>query len=126
VRNPAPPFASGTPLGTFTFLRTDTPTDVTRAADRNQVARVQSFPNPAPTIVTVEYFLQRAGHASLVIYDVAGRHVRTLQEGPSAAGVHQVTWDRRTPSGALVPAGIYIYELRTTESRIAKRLTLLP
>jgi hypothetical protein len=119
----AMPFTNGVPLGTFTFTRTDSPTDV--LPGRTSIWLAQSAPNPARDELSIRYSLLHDGESNLSVYDAAGRVVRTLQDGVMPAGVHLARWDRRTSSGALAPAGIYYYELRTREARLAKRLVLL-
>jgi flagellar hook assembly protein FlgD len=52
-----------------------------------------------------------AGEVRLRIYDVAGRFVHTLVDGPVAAGEHALSWDGRGPGGARVASGIYFLRL---------------
>jgi len=120
--NAAAPFANGTPLGTFTFIRIPTPTD---ARTPTRVLLAQSYPNPARDGMSVQYSLPRAGHARLVVYDAAGRAVRTLAAGMTPAGEHTVRWDGRTSDGRECPAGIYFYELRAGSERMARRIVLI-
>jgi hypothetical protein len=42
------------------------------------------------------------------VFDVAGRHVRTVPEAEWGPGRGTVLWDGRDESGRLVPSGIYI------------------
>src|SRR5262245_9867614 len=87
--NAAPAFANGVPLGTFTFIRIPTPTD---ARTPTRVLLAQSYPNPARDGMSVQYSLPRAAHARLVVYDAAGRALRTLADGVTPAGEHTVRW----------------------------------
>jgi flagellar hook assembly protein FlgD len=48
------------------------------------------------------------------VYDVAGRHVRRLFQGPKATGSHRIAWDGREDSGAMVSAGVYLVRLETS------------
>jgi len=41
------------------------------------------------------------------------------------AGNHIATWDGTNISGDVVSSGIYIYQLRTTNSVMTRRMTLL-
>jgi hypothetical protein len=63
-------------------------------------------PNPFHRATTIHYNLSHESSVSLVLYDVAGRKVRTLAEGVRPAGVHRVTVE-----GDL-PAGVYYYRLQ--------------
>ncbi len=82
-------------------------------------------PNPAPDAVTIDFALPAAATASLRIYDVTGRCVRTLAEGAQPAGPRSIRWDRTTTSGARAAAGLYFYELRTGGAGIARRVVLI-
>ncbi len=59
------------------------------------------FPNPARGEVALRFALAAPAHVRLAIYDVAGRQVAVLADGPRAAGWHALDWraDRAAPSG---------------------------
>ncbi len=82
-------------------------------------------PNPFRSGTVVAYTVDREGPAEVAVYDVAGRLVRTLVDGPVAAGGHTVSWDGRDEAGNPVASGLYLYRLRTgnvVESRRVVRL----
>jgi subtilisin family serine protease len=68
-------------------------------------------PNPFRSTTRLSFGLPRAGEVSLRIYDLAGRRIRTLQEGMLEPGLHSRTWDRRTDRGDPVSAGVYFARL---------------
>jgi flagellar hook assembly protein FlgD len=47
----------------------------------------------------------------LRVFDVAGRVVATLAEGPLAAGEHPFRWNGRDDRAAPAPAGLYFVRL---------------
>jgi len=53
------------------------------------------------------------GPASLRVFDVAGRLVRTLVSGPLGRGTYVSTWEGRGDAGERVPAGVYFARLVT-------------
>jgi flagellar hook assembly protein FlgD len=59
------------------------------------------------------------------VYDVAGRHVRTLLEDARAAGTHGVMWDGRTDTGTRVPTGVYFYTLRIDNDVLTRKVMLV-
>jgi phosphatidylserine/phosphatidylglycerophosphate/cardiolipin synthase-like enzyme len=84
-------------------------------------------PNPARGTAAFEYSLRNpAARVRLGIYDLAGRHVRALVDGPVGAGIHRARWDGRNDSGAAQGAGIYFYRLEAGTEFVARRLVLLP
>ncbi len=96
----------------------------TAAADLGASTRLAleaNHPNPFARETTIRFSLPSAGSHSLVVYDVAGRLVRTLSEGVRPAGAAQVTWDGRNSGGIQVPSGVYFYRLETPEGRVERR-----
>ena len=82
-----------------------------------------NYPNPFNTQTTIQYDLPEASRVSLVIYDIAGREVRSwnLQE---QAGYRQLIWDGTDRSGRLAPTSIYIYRFIATSVESDKRFTV--
>jgi hypothetical protein len=82
-------------------------------------------PNPFQTRTEIRFGLPAAGAHSLVVYDVAGRHIRTLSQGVSEAGARAVVWDRRNEQGHPVPAGVYFYMLRAAQGELRERVVVV-
>ena len=55
-----------------------------------EVELSQNYPNPFNPQTTIDYALPQAGDVSLVVYDMLGREVDVLLDGPQAAGRHTV------------------------------------
>ncbi len=70
------------------------------------------YPNPARGPVTIPLRLARPMWVRLVVYDLLGREVARLVEGPLAAGEHRMGWH---PEGA--SAGRYWVVLETNHGR---------
>ena len=71
----------------------------------------QNTPNPFNPRTVLRFSAAEAATVRLAIYDVHGRHVRTLVDGPMQAGQHEVVWDGTDSRGASVASGVYIYRL---------------
>ena len=66
---------------------------------------------------------ESAGPASLLIYDPAGRLVRTVIEGVQSAGNHTATWNGVDDQGHTVASGIYLVRLQSgTQQDVTKVL----
>jgi hypothetical protein len=61
--------------------------------------------------VVVRFVLNRPAPVRLVVYDVAGRPVRTLASGRFATGAHEVAWNRTDERNRAVPSGCYFVGL---------------
>ena len=86
-----------------------------------------SYPNPFnPAVVIPLDLATDAAGVSLTVYDVLGRRVRQLWDGPLAAGSHRFVWDGRDAAGKDVAAGVYIYKVEVEGWVEAKKTTKLP
>jgi hypothetical protein len=79
-------------------------------------------PNPFRRRTVIRYNMPQASHVVLRVYDVAGRRVRHVVDGPVESGHQTGVWDARDDAGSLVPAGVYFYRLETHEGVTTGRL----
>lgn len=73
-------------------------------------------PNPARGTSVLAYTLPSPADVQLVVTDVAGRVVRTLERGARAAGRATLTWDGRDERAEALPAGVYFAKLAVERS----------
>ena len=86
-----------------------------------------SYPNPFnPSVVLPLDLATDAEEVSLRVYDVLGRRVRQLWQGPLGAGTHRFVWDGRDAVGKAVAAGVYVYQVEVDGQVTAKKTTKLP
>ena len=86
-----------------------------------------SYPNPFNPVVVIPLDLAADAQAvSLTVYDVLGRRVRSVWQGPLGAGRHRFTWDGRDEAGRAAAAGVYIYRVEIDGQVEAKKMTKLP
>ena len=86
-----------------------------------------SYPNPFnPAVVIPLDLATDAARVSLTVYDVLGRRVRQVWQGPLQAGSHRFTWDGRDEQGKEVAAGVYVYQVEIDGQVEAKKTTKLP
>jgi len=89
------------------------------------VARIRRIaPNPARGAVQIAFSLPARAPIRLDVYDVRGRHVRTLAR-ESLAGDGVRAWDGTDARGMRVPAGLYFVELRSGDSVDRGRIVLM-
>ena len=82
-------------------------------------------PNPFNPSTTLRFELQREGQAQLVIFDLAGRKVRTLLDESRTAGTHEVAWDGRADNGQRVASGVYLVRLEGQDFVESRRVALV-
>jgi hypothetical protein len=95
------------------------------AADTRDFALRQNFPNPFRHSTHIDFVLAKPAPVKLSIYDVAGRHVRTLGEGHFTSGPHGFTWDGKAADGKAVATGVYRYVLRTPFGQTSRSMLRL-
>ena len=97
------------------------------AAQPAQYRLGDSYPNPFNPAVVIPLDLAKdAAGVSLTVYDVLGRRVRQVWQGPLGVGRHRFTWDGRDAAGKAVAAGVYIYQVEIDGQVEAKKTTKLP
>ena len=86
-----------------------------------------SYPNPFnPAMVIPLALATDEARVHLALYDVLGRRVRQVWDGPLRAGSHRFVWDGRDAAGRDVAAGVYVYKVNIGGQVEAKKTTKLP
>jgi hypothetical protein len=93
-------------------------------------ALLPNYPNPLRLSAfnaetRLVYQLPERAHVKLALYDVLGREVMILIDAEREPGTHEVAWNGRDATGALLPSGIYIYRLVTERFSSSQRLLLI-
>ncbi len=70
-----------------------------------------------PGTVTV---VPASAHLRLAVFDVLGRRVARLHEGPLGAGEHRLTLD-----AAGLPAGVYLVRAEVGAQALSARITVM-
>ncbi len=82
-------------------------------------------PNPARRSTRLAFTLPSPARASVAIYDVAGRHVRTLLDARRPAGLTSVSWDLTDDAGGRAAPGIYFARFARDGSPAGTRRVLV-
>jgi uncharacterized repeat protein (TIGR02543 family) len=73
----------------------------------------QNYPNPFNPATNIQIDLPKAGHITMVIYDMMGRKVATLVDGFRSSGTYTVEWNAVDSSGHRLPSGIYLCRIQS-------------
>ncbi|MFA5033748.1 MAG: FlgD immunoglobulin-like domain containing protein [bacterium] len=88
-----------------------------------QTTTLNASPNPFNSFANIRYTLANTGHATLKVFDISGKPVRTLINKVQSSGAYNVQWDGKSVTGKQLPNGYYFYQLKTaTETRTQKTL----
>lgn len=85
----------------------------------------QNSPNPFNPTTSIRFSLPSAGEVELAVFDLAGRRVRTLEQGLMNEGAHTVTWNGRSDSDHEVASGIYFYKLTSGKTKQERKMVLI-
>jgi len=108
------------------FLWDNPPTDHDPATTvPSRLLLAQNAPNPFNPSTVIRYDLPMDAMVRLEIFDVRGRLIRTLRNGPAIAGRRQAVWDGRDDLGRELASGAYFYRLRVDERSITRKMQLL-
>ena len=87
----------------------------------------QNYPNPFNPATRLRFSVGTAGDRShgpcrvqLAVYDLIGRRVAVLADGPMEPGDYQVTWD-----AGHAPSGVYVYTLTAGGYSASRTMILL-
>jgi len=83
------------------------------------------YPNPFNPGTNLAMDLAKPGHARIVIFDVKGRRVTTIQDGDLPAGQHIFRWEGRDGAGRAVAAGVYLARMDADGVQESRRLALI-
>ncbi|MCK4328577.1 T9SS type A sorting domain-containing protein [candidate division WOR-3 bacterium] len=81
-------------------------------------------PNPGK-IINISYEIPRESMVTLRIFDITGRLVKTLWEGPKFAGTHTATWNGMDNDYEIVPQGIYFCQLLGPNAVSTRKVVLV-
>ncbi len=90
------------------------------SAPAGRVALRPAFPNPFASSSTLRFEQAEPGPVRLAVYDVLGREVAVLFDGPAPAGEHPVRFD----AAGLAP-GVYVVRMTAGGQAAAQALTLV-
>lgn len=82
-------------------------------------------PTPFKDQTRISFSLPLEGSVSLGVYNLLGARVRTLVSGTRPAGSHSAVWDGRDNRGAIVPGGVYFFELKTPYKTLTARTVVV-
>jgi hypothetical protein len=84
-----------------------------------------NHPNPFNNETLIRFSLPGQDFVALQIYNINGQLVRDLVNNNLPGGQHSIRWDGKDNKGRIVASGTYLYQLKSSEKQLTKRLMLL-
>lgn len=78
------------------------------------------YPNPAKSVVRVQYSLPVEGKVTIQLFDISGRLIKTLVDEYKKSDNYSLTLNTKT-----LPTGVYFLSLQTDEKRVIERLVVV-
>ena len=85
----------------------------------------QNRPNPFNSSTIIKFFTPRECKILFTIYNMNGRHVKTLIDKEHPAGTHVLVWDATDETGQAVSSGAYILHMQSETFEKSIKLLLL-
>ena len=85
-----------------------------------EFALAQNYPNPFNPSTVIGFSIPKAGKVKLQIFNILGQTVRTLLDGPMAAGEYHIDFDANG-----LPSGIYFYRLTHASGTSTRKMALV-
>jgi Clostripain family len=86
---------------------------------------VSCGPNPSPWTTRIRFSLPIQDRATLRVFDVAGRLVRTICDDVMVEGPHTLTWSGRSDDGREQSSGIYLMLLESGNRKATAKAMLV-
>ena len=80
----------------------------------------QNYPNPFNPTTQIRFQLPTSSQVQVQVFDLLGRNVATLVDGPLTAGAHEVSFDASN-----LTSGLYLYTITTADQRLTRTMTLI-
>jgi uncharacterized protein (DUF1501 family) len=80
---------------------------------------LRHFPNPASSLVNIEYKLPTAGMVTVKMYDMQGRELATVRDAYEMSGQHSILFDV-----SALPQGVYFYRMTYNEMLITRQIVV--
>jgi hypothetical protein len=95
-------------------------------AESAVLARLGVSPNPFRGDAQLSFATSRPGPVSIRVFDLSGRMVRTLLDQASmSTGLHSVALDGRRTDGSRLGAGLYFYQVRSSDGLRTGRFVVM-
>ena len=91
----------------------------------NDFSLQQNFPNPFNPSTEIRFDLPEEGHIELVVYNMAGQKVRTIESGNMKPGYHSMIWNGTNDKGTRVSTGMYFYSIQANNFQAVKKMLFL-
>ncbi len=102
------------------YFDTDIDLTATEEAVPATYTLAQNYPNPFNPATTIHFELKEAGMTKLEVFDITGRHVRTLVSSTMEAGSYDLRFD-----ASALSSGVYFYRMTSGDFTAIRKMSLV-
>lgn len=84
--------------------------------------RHQAMPNPFSHQLTIEFWLSKSQIVDVEIRAMNGKTIFRKENLRGAQGINELRWNPQKQSGAKIPAGVYVYTIKTAEGVVSGKI----
>ncbi len=84
-----------------------------------------NYPNPFSSLTTIRFAQPADGQVTVIVYDLMGRKIATLLDGVLQAGYQEIVWNGKDGGDNDVAAGVYFYEVRSSDRVSVQKMVLV-
>lgn len=84
-----------------------------------------NYPNPFNPETTISFGLPKAMRVKVLVFNVLGREVALLYDGPMSAGTQHLTWNGSDRSGRQLSSGLYFYRVEGGTTALTGKMLLM-
>jgi hypothetical protein len=85
----------------------------------------QNYPNPFNPETKISYHLPKNSKVVLEVYNISGQKIVTLVDDLKNAGTYSVTWSGKNHLNQMMPSGMYVYQLKSTDTILTKKMLFI-
>ncbi len=106
--------------GDIRFSSYDIVTGQKELDKQNVIREVNIYPNPFKTKTTVEFTINKQRYIDISIYDLNGKHIKTLMNEYTNPGEYRLIWNGKGKNGREVNNGLYLVRLQSGRNIVTK------
>ena len=81
--------------------------------------------NPLPSVSRIALEIPGGGHTQVAVYDLRGRRVCVLLDGPVPSGSRIITWDGKDDAGHRLAAGVYFLRAQSGTKTLVRKIAIV-
>jgi flagellar hook assembly protein FlgD len=88
---------------------------------------IANSPNPFKNATRISYTVPENINrkVSLAVFDINGRHIKTLINKVQKPGVHAITWAGVNKAGHKMPCGVYLFQISIGDFKMHRKVTMI-